>query len=161
MSRKTTARRRRVVPTNPIALALHKAAGFTSLEFLRIEEQLRGHFDALRSGGGTRYHFAGVCTACELGLAIESRGIVRGLRDQFQAAERLLLELKGKAEIGGGWINPILTGPQLSQLNEMVDLHLFQLKQLSYGEYQAAWRLMVGRVTSSGGDLIREVVSHA
>jgi hypothetical protein len=155
MSRKTT-RRRRTALTNPIALALHKATGFTPIELSRIEVQLRGHFDALRSGDGTRYHFAGVCTACELGLAIESRGIVRGLRDQLQAAERLLLELKGKAEIGGGWINPILTGPQLTQLDELIDLHLFQLKQLSYGEYQAAWRLMVGRVTSSGGDLIRE-----
>lgn len=158
MSRKTT-RRRRTALTNPIALALHKATGFTSLELSRIEAQLRDHFGALRSGGGTRYHFAGVCTACELGLAIESRGIVRGLRDQLQAAERLLLELKSKAEIGGGWINPILTGPQLSQLDELIDLHLFQLKQLSYGEYQAAWRLMVGRVTSSGGDLIREGVT--
>ena len=161
MSRKTTARRRRVVPANPIALALHKATGFTPVELSRIEAQLRGHFDALRSGDGTRHHFAGVCTACELGSAIESRGVVRGLREQFREAERLLLELKGKAEIGGGWINPILTGPQLSQLDEMVDLHLFQLKQLSYGEYQAAWRLMVGRVTSSGGDLIREEVTHA
>ncbi len=101
MSRKTT-RRRRTALTNPIALALHKATGFTPVELSRIEVQLRGHFDALRSGDGTRYHFAGVCTACELGLAIESRGIVRGLRDQLQAAERLLLELKGKAEIGGG-----------------------------------------------------------
>lgn len=158
MSRKTT-RRRRTALTNPIALALHKATGFTPVELSRIEAQLRDHFGALRSGDGTRYHFAGVCTACELGLAIESRGIVRGLRDQFQAAERLLLELRGKAEIGGGWINPILTGPQLSQLDELIDLHLFQLKQLSYGEYQAAWRLMVGRVTSSGGDLIREGVT--
>ena len=158
MTRKMT-RRRRVVPANPIALALHKAAGFTRIELSRIEAQLRGHFDALRSGGGTRHHFAGVCTACELGLAIESRGVVRGLREQLQVVERLLLDLKGKAETGGGWINPILTGPQLSLLDEMIDLHLFQLKQLSYGEYQAAWRLMVGRVTSSGGEVLREEVA--
>jgi len=155
MTRKTTVRRRLAL-SNPMALALHKASGFTRAELARIEAQLRGHFDALRAGHGTRHHFAGVSTFVELGLAIESQGVVRGLRDRFQAAERLLLQLKGTAERQGAaaWANPILTGPQIAMLDELVDLHLFQLKQLSYGEYQAAWRLMVGRVTSSGGEVL-------
>lgn len=154
MSRKTTARRRRAVTTNPIALALHKASGFTRAELAGIEARLRGHFDALRTGNGTRHHFAGVSTACELGLAIESLGVVRGLSEQFEAAEALLLLMKREAEKGGGWIIRVPTDSQMVQLDELLDLHLFQLGQLAYREYQAAWRLMVGRVTSSGGEVL-------
>lgn len=159
MSRKITRRRRRAQLTNPIAIALQQASGFTRAELSRIKAQLRGHYDALRTGNGTLHHFAGVCTFVELGLAIESQGVVRGLREQFQSAERFLLKAKGRAEQGGGWVNPVLTGLQLTHLDVLIGLHLFQLRQLSYGEYRSAWRLMVGRVTSSGGNVLREEVA--
>lgn len=38
--------------------------------------------------------------------------------------------------------------------NTLVLVHTYQLKQVSYGEYQAAWRLATARVKSAGGQVV-------
>lgn len=139
-----------------LALAQRVASKFTAAEMEQIRARVLAQFDALRTGRGTRVHFAGASTCCKLGQAIESQGVVRGLAEQFDQAERVLLLLKAEAERDGGWIIPIPTPEQIEILDEMASLHLFQLEQLSYGEYQAAWQLMMGRVTSCGGEVMRK-----
>ncbi len=157
MSRKSKPypRKPRSKHTDTMALATHFAARLTPVELHRIRTELHAHFEQLRSGTASLKNFAGVCTACQLGNAIEVQGVVRGLKSTMQSAESVLLGIQRRAAQPAGWTAPTLDETELHTINELLDLHLFQLAQLSYGEYRAAWRLMVGRVTSDGGELIK------
>lgn len=121
-----------------------------------MKEHLEGHLAALREGRATRVNFAGISTATELALAIEDQGIVRGLDEHLERAEAAMHAIRRRSDFASGWKTPTLRWDEIDALAEMLRLHLFQLAQLSYGEYQAAWRLMVGRVTSNGGEIIHE-----
>lgn len=83
-----------------------------------------------------------------------------GVREQFAAAEQVLLAIQDRAEAGGDWVSPALTDDEQALLGEMIDLHLFQLSQLSYGEYLKAWRLMTARARSAGGQVLNEPAYH-
>lgn len=146
--------RRTVRRSSPMDMAKRQAGRFTAAELATLRARTVGHLEALRSGKATRADFAGVCTACKLGQAIEDQRVVRGLREVFKEAEQVLLLLQDQAEAGGAWDSPVLTGPQITLLAEMVRLHLFQLAQLSYGEYQSAWKLVIGRATSERGEIL-------
>lgn len=156
MSRKHSKPRQRKPRSNPMAIALAKASRFTPAEMQRMEEHLKGHLAALREGRATRVNFAGISTATELALAIEDQGVVRGLAEHLERAEVAMHSVRRRSDFASGWRTPTLHWHEIDALNEMLRLHLFQLEQLSYGEYQAAWRLMVGRVTSKGGEIIHE-----
>lgn len=156
MTRKATKHGRRSRHLNTMALAKHYAGKLTDKEVAKIKLDLDRHFAALREGKATRHNFAGISTACELALAIESKGVVRGLLHELEDAEEVLYGVKRRADLVSGWVSPVLNWQELDVLAALVRLHLWQVAQLSYGEYQAAWRLMVDRVKSAGGEVIKE-----
>ena len=155
MTRKARPRKRHPL-TNPMAVALAKASRFTPTELARMKTHLESHLVALREGRATRVNFAGISTATELALAIEDQGVVRGLAEHLERAEVAMHAIRRRSDFASGWKTPTLRWDEIDALTELLRLHLFQLEQLSYGEYQAAWRLMVGRVTSNGGEIIHE-----
>lgn len=163
MSRKTSlyARKQRAghgqrTHLNPMALAKHFAGVFNANELARIKAQMHRHYEALRTGTATRVNFAGICTYSELGLAIERQGIVRGLFRQLAEAEEVLKAIKARCDIPTGWKPPVLNWKELDTLTELRVLHLFQLQQLSYAEYQRAWLDMLNNVQLAGGEVIQE-----
>lgn len=156
MSSKHGKQRKRRPLTNTLAIALAQATRFTPAELGRMREHLEGHLAALREGRATRVNFAGISTASELSLAIETQGVVRGLSEHLERANSAMHAVRRRSDLASGWRTPTLHWDELDALTELLRLHLFQLEQLSYGEYQAAWRLMVGRVTSNGGEIIHE-----
>lgn len=138
----------------PMQVARYKAGKLTPNELAKMRASLQPDFDALCAGQATRKQFAGVSTACELALAIERKGVVKGLRDILIQIEQLLLSLKTYSDKTHGWVPPSLTPEQIEALRELLSLHLWQLQQLSYGEYQAAWKNMLGHISSQGGEII-------
>jgi hypothetical protein len=163
MTRKTTlyARKQRAghgqrTHENPMALAKHFASQFNSSEMARIKAQMHRHYEALRTGTATRVNFAGVSTYCELGLAIERQGVVRGLSEPLTQAEETLKAIKARCDLPTGWKPPVLHWQEMQILTEMRRFHLFQLQQLSYAEYQRAWRDMLNNVQRVGGEVIQD-----
>lgn len=144
----------------PMQVAKYKAGRLTPLELAKMRASLQPDFDALCAGRATRKQFAGVSTAVELALAIERKGVVKGLRDILTQAEQLLLDIKQRCDKPLGWIPPTLTPLQIEVVQELLWLHMEQLKQLSYGEYQEAWKNMMGHVTSQGGEVINGTPIH-
>lgn len=112
--------------------------------------------EALRTGTASRVNFAGICTYCELGLAIERHGVVRGLAQHLTQAEQVLKAIKARCDLPTGWKPPVLNWQEMEILAELRTLHFFQLQQLSYAEYQRAWRDMLNHVQRDGGEVIQE-----
>ena len=83
--------------------------------------------------------------------------MVRGLAGHLDDIERTLRTLAARAgedDHPPTWHAPALRFDEMDNIRLLVELHAHQLAQLSYAEYQAAWRLTVARVRSSGGELI-------
>ena len=144
------------IHNDPFSLAMYKATALTGEEVNRAITRVRSAFDAMRRGEATYRQMACLCTAMELSLSIEQMGVVKGLSQQLLAAEDAILRLLGAAKAApGGWKPPVCRGEQLTVIDEFIDLHKFQLEQISYGEYQRAWQMTVGRTRSKGGDVLK------
>lgn len=155
-ARKQRAGRAQRTHANPMALAKHFASAFSAQELQGIQGQMHRHYEALRTGTASRVNFAGICTYCELGLAIERHGVVRGLSPQLTQAEQALKNIKARCDLPTGWKPPVLNWQEMEILAELRTLHFFQLQQLSYAEYRRAWRDMLNRVQLDGGEVIQE-----
>lgn len=163
MSRKTStyARKLRAGHGQPVradnfAIAAHNALAFNAQEIEGINGHMKRHYDALRQGRAARTSFAGICTYCELGLAIERMGVVRGLGEQLKKAEDTLRTIKARCDLPSGWRPPVLNWQEMAILDELRTMHLFQLRQLSYAEYKRAWEMMVCQVEKEGDTFLVE-----
>lgn len=153
------------VNKDPMGLALYNATALTPKEVGAAVGRIRQSFDALRRGEATYRQMACLCTAAELSLSIEQMGVVKGLQQQLDATSAVILTLLGAAKRAAkaspdGWKSPVCTGAQIAQIDEFIPLHKFQLEQISYGEYQRAWQMTIGRTRSKGGDVLKAEPTH-
>ncbi|MBN9411369.1 MAG: hypothetical protein J0H69_19665 [Burkholderiales bacterium] len=104
---------------------------------------------AMRQGAATEEHWAMLAGAMNLAHAIEQIGIVRGLGEHLQVANRVLLEIHQKATTADGskWCAHFPSWYQLESLDTAIDLHQFQLENLSRGELRRAVRRAVSNTT--------------
>lgn len=136
-------------------VAVLRASKLTTKELMTIITPIRHSVEQARQGKLTEGQWVVLCTAMNLGRAIEDQGVVRGLGDALDAIKTSLQAIGDRATDTGAqpWSPPTLHAAELAHLRELTDLHVFQLKQLSYGEYREAFRIAVARVASSGGQV--------
>ena len=137
-----------------LQLAAGRAAKLPASELSEILSPLALAFTKLREGVATEMDWATVCSAVNVSKAIERQGVVRGLAEHFTAAETALQEVQRRAMATGAWSPTALYYQELDNLREAVDLHAFQLRQLSRNEALRALRLAEAEVRSSGGRAI-------
>lgn len=133
------------------------ASALTPAEVGHIMANPRTAADALAAGRATRGQWACLCTALNVARAIEHGGVVRGLAAHLDDIERALNAAgtrAGDSAIPRTWTAPALWATERDAVRLLVTLHAQQLRQLSYLEYQTAWRLAVARVQSAGGEVI-------
>lgn len=127
------------------------------------EAEIRGRIipahravDAFRQGRGTYEQWLILATCVNLGRAIESGGIVRGLLRELEQANATVQAIADRMEQKetAGWRPGALHWQELEALRTLVRVHSFQLHQVSYGEYTEAYRLATARVQSSGGEVV-------
>lgn len=139
-----------------IDVAVGKA---TRLSEKELDTALAGPSDAARMltlGRGNQEHWITLCTALNVAKAIESGGTVRGLTEHLVHIERALNSISRRAcknEQLDSWSAPALYATEIDAVHLLVTLYKYQLKQLAYAEYQAAWRLATARVQSSQGQV--------
>jgi len=147
----------RIDPHSTIDTAREGASALTPAEVAHIMANPRKAADALVAGRGTRQHWACLCTALNVARAIEHGGVVRGLAAHLDDIERALNAAgtrAGDTATPPTWTAPALWATERDAVRLLVNLHTQQLRQLSYLEYQTAWRLAVARVQSAGGEVI-------
>lgn len=157
MSGKTKPRsRRRVWPLlNPVRVALNNATALTAEEKERLLAPPRAAFEALRRGQCSEAQWVELCNCHLVAQAIEDGGIVKGLRDQLNAADRALgaIYVRATTQPGTAWRAPTLYAHEIETVQTLITAFEFQTGQLSAQEYRAAVDLAIAHHRQRGGEI--------
>lgn len=128
------------ISAETMTLAKHFAAKPSANDRAEVLGLLRTAITALRQGVATEHQWSVVAGSVSVALAIEARGIVRGLSEHFHTAELALQNIYTRAlEKGNGhWHRVTLYASELTALDTLFDLHKFQVDQLGRAEFLAA-----------------------
>lgn len=153
-------RPRYAVTTNTMSLVLRRVTRLTAHELGHVLGPIEASMTALREGVATELQWSILASAVEIALAVEDKGTVRGLRGHLEAAERALQGIKLRAMATGEWRATALYYQELDDVKAAVELHRFQLEQLSSAEAIKALDLARGRVRSAGGRVIERSIKR-
>jgi hypothetical protein len=139
--------------TQPVTM-MAAVEGSTTLdpsEIMAVIQPLRRAIERLRLGQGTFDDFARAASIVNIGLAIERKGVIRGLQADLDDCHRHLEAIGQRGGEVGTWQPPTLWAAEIRSLNVLANLHEQQLQVLSYREYSEARDYAVAKVRSAGG----------
>lgn len=142
------------ISMNPIALARNNATRLTADEISLAINPLRAAARALREGVATEWEWAIVVSAMNVAQAIEAQGVVRGLAEHLRSSELALQGIQRRAMANGTWCPTALYYQELDAISEAVDLHEYQMQQLSYGEFRRALVRAEAEIRATGGRVV-------
>ncbi len=143
-------RKARPVALNTLQLALHGAAKPSRQEVDEVLRPIRAAAIAFREAVATELQWSILSGSVEVAKAIEHQGVVRGLHEHLTSAEEALQSIFRRAMQAGSWRSPTLYYQELDALATFVDLHAFQVRQLSRKEFIAAADRAQGTVRAGG-----------
>lgn len=108
----------------------------------------------LREGVATEDQHTVLYTCLQIAMGIEDSGIVRGLREHLASALQAMDTIRARALASGAWRPTALYYHELDALREAVDLHEYQLRQVSAGELHAIASKLIARTASTGGRVV-------
>lgn len=153
-------RRARPINANAFGAALRKATRLTPQERAETMAAARQCEKRLREGVASEEHHTVLYTVLLLALGIEDAGIVRGLRGHFDAALAAMASIRARACPGNVWRPTALHYYELDAIREAVDLHEYQLRQVSAGELHAITKKLMARTLSTGGAVERRSLAE-
>ena len=136
---------------NPIGHALVRSTALMPHELDEIQQTLDTCIQALRTARHTEDHITVLQTHWLIAAGIEESGIVRGLGEQIAAAQDACTAIRERSEHGDQWWPSPLYAAELTALQEMAELHLYQIRQLSAGEIHTITKKALARHQSAGG----------
>lgn len=142
---------------SPLDVAMNNASKLRPQDVEQIITPCANACAAIVSGSGRRDHWATLCSALNLSLSIERQGVVRGMAGHLASIEASLLAIAARAgedDTPATWQPPQLSLDEADNMRLLVQLHKFQLEQLSYGEYRRAFAATVNRVRGGGGETV-------
>lgn len=147
---------RRTSPS-PFATALIHAAKLSPAEVASTITPARECFARLRQGRATEDQHTVLHTTLRIAQGIEESGIVRGLHEHIASALHAMdaIRTRARATATGTWRPTALHYHELAAIREALDLHEYQLRQVSAGELHAIARKLIARTQSSGGQMVR------
>ena len=154
MSHGRPPRRPRRVSLNPIALAKNSATRLTQAEISGAITPMRAATRALREGVATEWEWSVVVSAVNVAQAIDKQGVVRGLAEHLHSAELALQGIHQRAMASGTWCATALYYQELDHIATAVDLHGFQMQQLSYSEFRHAVLRAAAEIRAAGGRVV-------
>lgn len=95
---------------------------------------------ALREGVATEQQWHTLASAVETALAIDSRGVVKGLRGHLLLGEQALAGIRLRAMDSGTWCPTPLYLQELDDVTEALRLHEYQLEQMGASRIARALR---------------------
>lgn len=138
----TSTRRPRVLPIQ-IATALVKKMDPQVVRFMM--DGLRTCLAVLRTGQGHLNHVLEFDYAAVTASLIERQGVVRGLAQQIADADAAIMSMRLRADRAAGTVGPLF-GNEIAALDSLIEVHQFQLAQISQGEYEGVLRSLAGRI---------------
>jgi hypothetical protein len=135
---------------DPIRHAIEGAAKPSAANIKQIVQALELAGNAMREGVATAGDWGVIAGALDMSIAIERGGIVRGLMGHFEASQRVLQTIHDRAMATGQWQRTALWYYELDELATFIDLHTYQLGQLSRGELEQALDRAIAKIRSEG-----------
>ena len=142
---------------SPLDVAMNNATKLSPQDVEQIITPYANACAAILSGTGRRDHWVTLCSALNLSLSIERQGVVRGMAGHLASIEAALLAIAARAgedDTPPTWQPPQLSLDETDNMRLLIQLHKFQLEQLSYGEYRRAFAATVNRVRGGGGEAV-------
>lgn len=125
----------------------------TAAEVAETMAPLRTAFAHIRESVATHNEYVVLHSIMRIAQEIEHMGIVRGLQGHITAALQACDSYQARSGPEDSWKPSDLHFHELDALREMVDLHEFQLKQLTAREVHEAARCLIARTQSEGGQV--------
>ena len=130
--------RPRQIAVNTLEIALHHAAKPPKEDRAEVLRILHQAAKALREGVATHTQWSIISGHVAVGEAIERQRVVRGLTEHLASADAALQSIYNRAMATGTWKPTALHYYELDAVQTFVNLHAFQVNQLSRKEYLAA-----------------------
>ncbi|KQW24702.1 hypothetical protein [Acidovorax sp. Root402] len=143
------------ISANPLMLALMTATKLTQAEIAEVMTPVRQCLKFVREGVSTQLQFEVLRSTMLIAQGIEHSGIVRGLADHITSALQACKAIEARALTSGAWRQTALHFQELDALATAVDLHEYQLQQISAGELHRIVNHIKARTTSTGGNVAR------
>lgn len=138
---------------NPLMVFNQHNSKLTPAEVAETMAPLRTAFAHIREGVATHNEYVVLHSIMRIAQEVEHMGIVRGLQEHISAALQACESYQARSSHAEHWRPSALHFHELDALREMVDLHEFQLKQLTAREVHEAARRLIARTQSEGGEV--------
>ena len=106
---------------------------------------------ALREGVATEQQWHTLASAVVTALAIDGRGVVRGMRGHLVLAEQALAGIRLRAMDTGTWCPTPLYLQEIDDVTEALRLHEYQLEQMGATRIARALRAIAPRAHHQAG----------
>lgn len=143
------------ISANPLMLALMTATKLTKAEIAEVMTPVRQCLKLVREGVSTQLQFEVLRSTMLIAEGIEHSGIVRGLADHIASALQACSAIEARALTSGAWRQTALYFQELDALATAVDLHEYQLQQISAGELHRIVNRIKAHTASTGGNVVR------
>lgn len=145
-------------PVDTMAIATDNVALCSSQEINRLLHVLHQCHRALRQGCATELQWGIMAGSCTMAQAVEDCGVVKGLAGHIKACEKALNTIRTRylaapqtrSERLAKWGKTGLRFDEAEALKTFVEVHGYQLRQLSRAEFTQAVDLAVARANSAG-----------
>lgn len=157
---KPNTRRRHIGKVNPLMVLSRNNTRLSASELERTLGTMQRAAQAFREARSTYGDWLHLCTALNVGQAIESGGVVRGFAAMLQRAYDTLQSIGTRFDTsaagdGSTWSATALRHHELAAIDDLLYAYAFQVKEVTFGEYQRAYALAVARVRTDGGAVLR------
>lgn len=143
-------RRPRPVAVNTLEIAAEGAAKMNQHDVNALLSVVQDAFKSLREGVCTLQHWSILAGTLDVSMAIERQGVVRGIHEHLRSAEVALQSIYNRAHSTPTWTPTALYFHELDAVREFVNLHAFQMRNLSRLEFEQVINTTVSQVRSGG-----------
>lgn len=114
-------------------------------------EPLRACFTAMREGRITHHQYLVLNTHLLIALEIERKGIVRGLQAHIDAALAAATSYAARCGTAENWQPGAMYFHEIDAIDTALDLHKFQIEQLTAHELNSTTDRFISRIQTEGG----------
>lgn len=148
-------RKPRHVRTDTMNAAKLRASRLTATEIASIMTPVRECFAHVRTATATELQHQVLHSTLAMAQEIERAGIVRGLVEHIELAMTASSTYSARCLTSGAWQASACHFHELDAISSMLDLHEFQLEQLSAVERDRITQRLIARTKQAGGQVIQ------
>ena len=138
-SRKPSATRRWKPTGNTVEIAASRASKLSQATVAGLAASLKRASQSLEQPNESAAAWNDLRTALAVSVRIERLGVVKGLQITIEAATLALLSIRARSMAGDTWVHAELTQDERDVLDDLIRDHVFQIGQLSAGEFERVY----------------------